>query len=1343
MHLKRLEAFGFKSFADKVVFEFEPGFTCLVGPNGCGKSNVVDAVKWVLGEQSAKSLRGGEMLDVIFNGSNYRKPLNYCEVTLTFDNATARLPIAAPEVSVTRRLFRSGESEYLINKALCRLRDIRELFWDTGVGTSSYSIIEQGRIGLLLEANAKERRTLFEEAAGIHKYKERKKIALRKLERVEGNLARLTDVLNEVERQLKTVTRQAEKARQAKEWTERLKTIKLDLLLAETGKCQAALSLIEGSLAQAREQVAKLTEEDQDAQRATAADQETMARLDAEFAEVQHELSEAKAALAGLEEALKSDRRAVEENRIEADRARKASEEAGTRAATLASEREKCELDLSNDCTTLAERTASAEERSKALAAVQTALQETAAALERARREALDLLGRRTQLQQTVGQSETELQGLDYRMRRARAEMTRADDALRFAQTESEETKSRMEQVRVRRETLDTELTGLRALQARTEEELGQLGSQSQELRTQIEKARSRAAVLEDLNTSGEGLSPGARAISEAERTHEDPAGFHGLVAECFEVEPRLVAAVEAALGPNIEALVVGTSAKADAYLARLVGEGLGRATFLPLDALTPVRIAERGLRLDAPATPAVVEAVSSEIAPTENAPAPVEAAAPAPLPLAAGCLGRAPELLTLESEYRPVAEALLGDVLFFETVEQAQAARTGLPGWRLVTLTGAVVEPYGAFSGGKYHFDRLGLIGRRNEIQRLHVEMDDLGMQASALAERTAFLEQRAQKLARDDDHLSQTLGALATTATELKGALSAIEREESRSAEERRVAGDEVRQLEAEREALAVRINAAREELTVLQAQEAAANADAALHTESLARLDGEVTSQRNELEEVKRDVSTLTVRVEGLQRHLQALSMQQSEKREECEREKFRAENLEARCAATEASIAEKETGVASRQERIAFLDGQQRAVAQGKEAARARFEDARAKERSLAQQLDQARIQAADIERQQFELKLRLDTRLEQGRSEFQLDAGEELRTRGGEVPEVSEERMEDARKLEERIQRLGPVNLYALEEQETLAKRAEFLRTHAQDLESARASLRDVISRINRRSRQQFQDTFEAVKANFQEIFRKLFGGGKADLVLEEGEDILEAGIEISARPPGKEPRSIMQLSGGEKAMTTIALLFAVFRSRPAPFCILDEVDAPLDEANVDRFNHIVREFMDRSQFVVISHNKKTMSYADVLYGVTMPEPGVSKRIAVRYAEIEKHLPMEEIERQAKQARTEALNALDGNGAVEEGEPVGVGVAVEHEAEMGASEAAEPQREARSGGVAVAEPLEGESSFEPTPEERTGAHMPDAPSATENTAPGDAPENVGDAGTESNGTPTTN
>ncbi len=1215
MHLKRLEAFGFKSFADKVVFDFEKGFTCFVGPNGCGKSNVVDAFKWVLGEQSAKAMRGGEMLDVIFNGSGNRKPLSIAEVTLLFDNASGKLPLSAPEVSVTRRLYRSGESEYLINKALCRLKDVRELFWDTGIGTSSYSVIEQGRVAALLEANSKDRRVLFEEAAGIHKYKERKRIALRKLERVEQNLARLNDLLGEVDRNLKVVTRQAEKARKAKEITDTLRQSRIDILLSDAFASREALREAAAGLQLADGRVTTLASELANAQALTAEHQTNMAELDGRLNAAQQQLAEASNRLHRLDAETEGERRTISELATEAERARNAATAAGERAAAISQERERAEMDAERAAENLKACAEKATEFS-AIVAKELDLREVRVSeLETARKRAVEALGRRTQLQDTLVRAEAELGSLEYRVRRTQAQMTRADDQLRFAQAESEELRGRMDQVRHRREMLETEQEGMKALQRKTQDEIDRLGRAISEQQRELEQRHSRLVALEGLRESGEGLSPGARAVLTTLRHDMNlDDEVYGLAVDCLNVEPRLEQAIEAALGDHVETIVVSTAEVARALAAKLSEMELGRARFLPLDS---------------------AEAVLAARAKPEAGDAP-------------GYLGRASDLVACKDRFSAVARALLGDVFVYETSNAASAAfeqGMAVACASRVSLDGDLFECSGTFSAGRFKAQRLGLIARNNEITRLGTQIEELRQGIEGLAERSAYLEKRAHRIARDEERMRVDIHSLSMSQTELKSMVAAIEREESRSSEEKSLAVKEIHELEAERSAHVARVNSMREELETARTTESTTAASVLTVEAEHSEREGVLMVSRASLAEMEREAATWRERVTALEREGQSLSAQFADRRDEASREGMRAQSLDERRGMLEMSLGEKDATRGVLASSIEALTTETAAMQSHKDAAREGFDRARGSEREIATEQQKAHAELTAVREREVNLRVRLEGKLEQARSEFQMDADAELNTRGG-PPEVAADAVEAVRVLEEKLARMGPVNMYALEEQQELEKRHGFLKVQFEDLDSARASLKDVISRINRRSRTLFQETFEAVRGNFNEIFRKLFGGGKAELVMEQGEDILEAGIEIIARPPGKEPRNVMLLSGGEKTMTMIALLFAVFRSRPAPFCILDEVDAPLDEANVDRFNQIVKEFTDQSQFLVITHNKKTMSYANILYGITMPEPGVSKRIAIKFEELERHLPMDEIDRAAEKARREAAAKME-------------------------------------------------------------------------------------------------
>jgi chromosome segregation protein len=1221
MHLKRLEAFGFKSFADRVVFNFERGVSAIVGPNGCGKSNIVDAVKWVLGEQSAKSLRSSEMLDVLFNGSEYRKPLNFAEVTLTFDNQAGLLPLAAPEVSVTRRLYRSGDSEYLINKAICRLRDIRELFWDTGIGTSSYSIIEQGRIAQFIESNAKDRRSLFEEAAGIHKYKERKKVALRKLDRVEINVARVNDVKIEVEKRLRSVIRQAAKARQVKELQDKLRSIGISVLLNETATTENDLQKYVAELEDAQKAYAALASELVESQAITAREQEAMNSLDLRLGESSELLSASRAFLQRLEAELESARRTVEESGVEAEKAEESAQKSGEQAALLAAERERLELDVSriqDVLKTLAENVGLKE---SALRDAERNREKYVAAVAQARHESLQRMGVLGRLRETLSRSEAELSAMDFRFQSVQAQLNKAEDGLRAVESEANELQTQLEALERKRVVLTEERDALKVRARKAEDEFSQLTEKALAIRAEHERRRSRLAVLEDLRAGGEGLSPGVRAVVTTLREERELfADVHGLVADCLGVDPRLESAVEAALGAHIETVVVGSPTTAAELCARLHERALGRAVFLPLSYADERATATREARLRA-------------IEPFRNK---------------AGFLGVLTDWVTSADQYRTVAESLLGDALLFADRAAAEAVRAeaAAAGLRCATPAGELFAPDGAVGGGRERPQRLSLLARKNEMVRLREEMGDLALQGEALSEQAGAAEKETRRCEADIEKLDVEIQALSLATTELKTRRAVVERDKNRGHQEKEEADEEARRLEVERRSSAERTARLRVETDEATKAERETTERVPLLEAEFAQAEQTATAAREAHTAALRDSATHAERATAMERECRALSARFAERRDEADREARRAEALRLRGEEAKKIILEKDALQRTETASAEQMTAEVAELKEEKEARRALWEDARSREREVSGALNRAQEQLGEIRVREAEARQRLEHLLERGRKEFETDLRAELQERGGPPPLTAEER-EQAAIVEEKIRKLGPVNLYALEEQKELEERANFLAEQAGDLAAARDSLRDVIARINRRSRKLFQETFDKVRENFHEIFRKLFGGGRADLLLEEGEDILEAGIEIVARPPGKELRSITLLSGGEKAMTTIALLFAVFRSRPAPFCVLDEVDAPLDEANVDRFNAIVREFMDRSQFVIITHNKRTMAHADVMYGITMPEPGVSKRIAVKFDELEKQIPdLDDEKKPSKPTRASAPNKVE-------------------------------------------------------------------------------------------------
>jgi chromosome segregation protein len=1185
VELKRLELFGFKSFADRTRFEFDSGVTVIVGPNGCGKSNVVDAVKWALGEQSPKSLRGREMADVIFAGSESRKALGFAEATLTFENTRGLLPIDTPEVEVTRRLYQSGESEYLLNRKPCRLRDVRELFMDTGIGVDAYSLIEQGKVDILLQANPIERRIIFEEAAGISKYKAKRREAERKLERTRQNLLRLGDILGEVERRLRSVKQQAGRARSYVEYTQRLKDLRLSYALNQYHEFFTALAAHETAI--------------EDLQNQRTARSAALAQLDQERSRIENEQldldRQAREADARLSQA-RSDI-AARENETSFHR---------TRAGELAVSVQRDRAKLSDLSIHLREAEAAVEMRRADLAAVAQATrdQETALAavedqLRDVSQQVRDLAVRVEEaktavmnLAQEKSQRASRQAGLDLQLETLRAQADKLDARRREIDADLGELRRR-----------DAELAAeIRSLDAAVVERRGRLEAKRHEAETaqknvesigeQLARAKeaasaldSRRQLLEDLQRRGEGVPAAVRQVADAIQAAGAADRWHGMIADLIEVDVAHATIIESALG-TAETLLVADRREDILALARgLEGRLPGQVRFLALDAVEP-----RTARESSPDLSAFPDVI-----------------------------GWAMDYVRADDRIRPAVAHLLTRTVVVRSLEAAVAlARGPLAGYRFVTPSGDVLEADGTVAVGPPG-PAASLISRRSELRDIAREREALGRRIEEFDARRRLAIQELQGLDVQQQELRQEIYEASMAKVEVEGQLR-------RLAEQRDQLGAEAPLLEMERADLVTqcgRLAAEREalggeiaDLARREADQQAAACALAADQETLvqrrAALEEQRTQARIALAQSREKHTALVDRRAAAERDLAATRdgiAQSQADLDECQNRIRQSNQTILRLQSELATLFhEKEAAETLARRLAADRAGRKVAVA-----------DLAQEARAVEVEIDEFQRQVHDRELQRRELQTKRDDLLQRIRDDFDVDLAE--RYAQWRPDEVDWDAVaEEIRGLQGKIERLGAVNLEAIEEQEALEKRAEFLESQHNDLLAARQALGDLIERINRESRERFTTTFNAVRGHFQELFRKLFGGGKADVFLENEVDVLESGIEVVARPPGKQLQRISLLSGGEKTMTAVALLLAVFRARPSPFAILDEVDAALDESNVDRFTALVREFLAQSQFVIISHNKRTMAIADVLYGVTMEEPGVSRKVGIKFSD---------------------------------------------------------------------------------------------------------------------------
>jgi chromosome segregation protein len=1233
MRLKKLILHGFKSFADRTEFLFESPITGIVGPNGCGKSNVVDGFKWVLGEQSAKSLRGDAMMDVIFNGSGGRKPAGMAEVVLVFENPkredeTRLLNIDTDEVAVGRRLFRDGTSEYQINNQASRLKDIKELFLDTGVGVDAYSVIEQGRVAALLEANPAERRLIFEEAAGISKYKVKKKEAQRKLEKVDQNLLRVKDIVDEVEKRLRSVKIQAGRARTFQEYSTRLSELRLTYSIQEYHTQYQQSAELKSKLEDAQFRLDDLAQDLARKQNELAEKRQQHDDLGTKRQKLEYELVQARATMQSAQQ-----------------RQEYASQQLGQIAEQLeAFERDRAETEakLGEVSQSLASETESLQRLTDELAAQQRHIEERQ---ESFRDGQLQL----NELTQQIEQYKSAILEL---MRK----LANTNSRLGAIEIERKNIAAQQERLGQRRQTIVTEVEALDAQRAEANDKLQvalaaiaeqqqqleakrvdaqQLGKQIQQVGENLGAAKehrsgliSRQKLLKDLEARREGVSEGVKSVL---RQREEKFPFiRGLVADVLRVDVEHAHAIEAALNGRDQYLV---AADVDATIQ-------SREAFDDLEGRVNV------LRISSPSSMGVPPMSSEEEHGRDGHGTDGQNydwnQHPQKIRLAI-------DLVKFEPADEAVAQHLLGQTVLVDTLADAVALQqTGPKDFRYVTRAGEVIEADGTLRAGPLTA-AMGLLSRRSELEAITLQVADVDHRIAALSNELSQSNAEAKALEEQIGELRNTIYQSNTSKVELTSQIaqigdkqSSLQRELPVVERELNVMLDQVGKLKSEEDQLA-------EQRQQLDANQLARQQS----VEDLTAKHGQIAEDLKLWGEQLTAARVLLGQVQEKQLASQQHVQRQTAAKAELEQQIARiAKSAEA--VASRRGGVERELQEAQRVE--AQLIEQQQQLATQVSAVTTQLVDAGEVVKQLSSNVDSLRGEHGEIEQKvhqlqlrENELRIRLESLVQRTQEELQLDLpgkyAEHEAAGGYEPADMDWDAVAgEIKELRDKIQRLGNVNLDAIGELDELEQRSTFLANQVTDLTTSKQQLEMLIEEMNLESGLKFEQTFNAVREHFQGMFRKLFGGGKADVFLEleveekqkieteDGKtayqtvlrkvDPLEAGIEVIARPPGKQPVSISQLSGGEKAMTCIALLMSIFKSKPSPFCILDEVDAPLDEANNQRFGLIVQEFLDMSQFIIITHHKRTMQIADVLYGVTMQEQGVSKRVAVKFDQVD-------------------------------------------------------------------------------------------------------------------------
>lgn len=1177
MYLKSIEVQGFKSFANKIVFQFHNGITGIVGPNGSGKSNVADAVRWVLGEQRIKQLRGSSMQDVIFSGTETRKPLSYAYVAITLDNSDHQLAIDYDEVTVARRIYRSGESEYLINGTICRLKDVNELFYDTGIGKEGYSIIGQGQIDKILSGKPEERRELFDEAAGIVKFKRRKAAAQTKLENEKQNLVRVNDILSELEKQVGPLEKQSEVAKIYLKKKEELKTLDINVFLLENTRIKEQLSAVEEKYAIASSDLSATSEKYEGIKEEYERIQEEIESLDAAIEQARSSVTDTgllRGKLEGEINVLKEQINSAKGSEAHLNNRRNALQE-----EIAAKEKEKVSIleEKQDTDKQVHEITATADEVKKKLEEIQEKIAELNNNIEAGKNTIIAELNQRAAIKSKMGRFDTMMEQINIRKAELNSRLLRAksDEAAR------EENIKKLEDAFA---TVTEELRVMNEQEAATELALGDIreslvgmDAKLREKQTSYHQEKSKLEALTNLTERYEGYGGSVKKVMEQK---EKNPGIIGVVADIIKVDPKYETAIETALGGNIQNIVTDDEDTAKKMIQFLKTNRLGRATFLPLTSITnpqefknPDALKEKGV------------------------------------------IGMADELVHIEDQYRNVAKAMLGRIVVVDHVDNAvKIARKFDYGIRMVTLEGELLVPGGAISGGAFK-NNSNLLGRRREIDELEKKVKKLLEQIDEINHKIEDTKSKRNKMRMELEALKTDIQRKSieqnTARLNISQARERMEEEvegvQSLKLEEKEIEGKifeikndkeniqrELADSEALEKSTQEQIIEFQKELEACRVTETEAAAKAnewdlkvekmlqaqTFKQSNVDRINGEMERSQAELDEI-----------------LQALI----QNAEEVERKKQNILEIEATITASHEAQTESEQKLKEDVARKEELSAKQKNFFKSRE--------------ELSEKMTSLDKEVYRLNAQKEKLEESIESQINYMWDEYEITLSDAASLRDENMTDLSAMK-KDISGLKDQIKKLGDVNVNAIEDYKNLMERFTFMKTQHDDLVEAEKTLEGIIEELDTAMRKQFTEKFAEISREFDKVFKELFGGGKGTLELMEDEDILEAGIRIIAQPPGKKLQNMMQLSGGEKALSAISLLFAIQNLKPSPFCLLDEIEAALDDSNVGRFAKYLHKLTKNTQFIVITHRRGTMEQVDRLYGITMQEKGVSTLVSV-------------------------------------------------------------------------------------------------------------------------------
>ena len=1179
MYLKRLELQGFKSFADKTVLEFMPGITSVIGPNGSGKSNISDAIRWVLGEQSMKSLRGSKSLDIIFAGTQNRKSLGFAEASLVFDNTDGTLPIEYTEVTVTRKIYRSGETGYYINKVPCRLKDVLELFMDTGIGKDGYSIIGQGKIDEILSNKSEDRRHIFEEAAGIVKYRVRKAESEKKLEHTKLNLLRINDILAEIETNLEPLKEQSEKAKKYLNLREELKNIEIGLFLYNIEKYKKELEDIVKD-----EEIYKnqCNDEEGRLERIKALKEELKSEID-NITESIEEMSnlgfESKKEIEMLNSDINVSNTRIENNKQNKGRFEKEIEELSARIKELEEEKKQKEEKKENLKQNKEKFAKELEEKENELAEITKKLSSKELEIEAHKKTVEDNTDKKYALQASISEQDINYQNYQKRQTQIKNEITGNVSELDSTRMKKEEIAKEFYEIESKRNKILTDLEDVNKEKEEADRKIKDFDSKINMLSGEKRIKESKLKFLIETEKEKEGYIKSVKTLlKDCETTKELGKGMHGVLANIIEVPEEYQTAIEMCLGSSLQNIVTENEEDAKRLIEHLRKYNLGRASFLPITSV-------RGKKLE-------------KIKGKNN-----------------GIIGIASDLIQYSKKYENIILNLLGRTVIVQDMDTAiRVAKDNGYSFRIITVDGDVINPSGAITGGSVAKKTVDILGRGREIEKLQKEIKKLEEQIQKLEQEKENYETSIQNVLETASSFERELQEIEITYATGKEKINAIEdnigrietrlnklKEESKKLDEQKE--ESTKNKTAFQEQIEA-INEENEKLKKIITEFAELNKDNQKYVDDLnfditnlkisvssfdesessieelqERIDSEINSTNKSIENKRVQIEQITQDNFNLEKSIEEIKDKIEKIKEEVQNSGSKIEELKEKRTQKNEKLAEQEEEINSKFKVIEDL---------------------------------KAQIVKIDVKKTKLEEDI--NSIINKMWEEYELTPNNVVDYRKPDNVQLTQKKVKD---LRNEIRELGSVNVDSIEEYKNLKDRYDFMCEQRVDLESTMAKLRKIITDMTSIMKEQFKEKFELINKNFAEVFKELFGGGNASLTLEDKDNILECGIEITVQPPGKKLQNMMLLSGGEKAFTAIALLFAILKINPAPFCVLDEIEAALDDVNVYRYAEYLKKFSKNTQFLVITHRKGTMEAADTVYGITMEENGISKLLSMK------------------------------------------------------------------------------------------------------------------------------